>query len=50
MSKLTDNLNLADFGNTPQRGAKTLQAANEIGDKNELTVQEMDILIEADYY
>ena len=50
MSKLTDNLDLADFGNTPQRGAKTLQAATEIGDKNELTVKEMDILIEADYY
>ena len=50
MSKLTDNLDLADFGNTPQRAAKTLQAATEIGAKNELTSQEMDILIEADYY
>ncbi|EEL6540227.1 hypothetical protein C9D20_22310 [Salmonella enterica subsp. enterica serovar Infantis] len=50
MSKLTDNLDLADFGNTPQRAAKTLEAATEIGAKNELTAQEIDILIEADYY
>ncbi|ELS6025027.1 hypothetical protein R5Q34_004570 [Salmonella enterica] len=50
MSKLTDSLNLSDFGNTPKRGEKTIEAAQTIGSKKDLSIDEINILIEADYY
>ncbi|HGA8585800.1 TPA: hypothetical protein ACITOD_003168 [Salmonella enterica subsp. enterica serovar Saintpaul] len=50
MSKLTDGLNLNDFGNTPKRGEKTVEAALIIGDKTDLTFDEISIIIEADHY
>jgi hypothetical protein len=50
MSKLTDNLGLNDLGGGNFRGSKTIDAANVIGNKKELSNEEIDILIEAGYY
>ncbi|HGP2725767.1 TPA: hypothetical protein ACLGO4_004581 [Salmonella enterica] len=50
MSKLSDNLDLSDFGNTPKRGEKTIEAALAIGSKSELSSAEINIMIEADHY
>lgn len=50
MSKLTDGLDLNDFGNTQKRGKKTLEAALVIGGKKDLSSDEISIIIEADHY
>lgn len=50
MSKLTDGLGLNDFGGGAFRGKKTIEAAKIIGRKDDLSYDEINILIEAGYY
>lgn len=50
MSKLTDSLQLSDFGNSRKRGEKTIEAAKILGNKADLNAFDQDIFIEAGYF